>query len=145
MNCLRWLERCDRGIESHSMHVCLCMLLFCVCVVLCVDSGLATGWSLVQGVLPSVKKAYETQEEARVQQRAEETLMNEWMNEWNYVNKAGEQRKIINDEMTRTEIRVFKSSFRNHYWIYSDFALIKVNFAWYVLHILCEINTQLGS
>jgi hypothetical protein len=27
---------------------------FCVCVVLCVGSGLATGWSLVQGVLPSV-------------------------------------------------------------------------------------------
>jgi hypothetical protein len=32
----------------------VCMRLFCVCVVLCVDSGLATGWSLVQGVLPTV-------------------------------------------------------------------------------------------
>jgi hypothetical protein len=28
--------------------------LFCVCVVLCVRSGLATGWSPVQGVLPSM-------------------------------------------------------------------------------------------
>jgi hypothetical protein len=30
------------------------VLLFCVCVVLCADSGLETGWSPVQGVLPSV-------------------------------------------------------------------------------------------
>jgi hypothetical protein len=28
--------------------------LFCVCVVVCVDRGLATGWSLFQGVLPTV-------------------------------------------------------------------------------------------
>jgi hypothetical protein len=34
----------------------VCMRLFCVCVVLCLGSGLAMGWSLVQGVLPSVKK-----------------------------------------------------------------------------------------
>jgi hypothetical protein len=31
------------------------MCLFCVCVVLCLGRGLATSWSLVQGVLPSVK------------------------------------------------------------------------------------------
>jgi hypothetical protein len=29
----------------------------CVCVFLCVDSGLATGWSLVQWVLPSVYRS----------------------------------------------------------------------------------------
>jgi hypothetical protein len=34
---------------------CVCMCLFCVCVVLCLDRGLATSWSLVQRVLPSVK------------------------------------------------------------------------------------------
>jgi hypothetical protein len=28
---------------------------FCVCVVLCLGSGLTTGQSLIQGVLPSVK------------------------------------------------------------------------------------------
>jgi hypothetical protein len=33
----------------------MCMCLFCVWVVLCLGSGLATSWSLVQGVLPSVK------------------------------------------------------------------------------------------
>jgi hypothetical protein len=37
---------------TRDMHV--CMRLFCVCVVLCVGSGLATGWSSVQGVLPTV-------------------------------------------------------------------------------------------
>jgi hypothetical protein len=31
------------------------MCLFCVCVVLCSGRGLETGWSLVQGVLPSLK------------------------------------------------------------------------------------------
>jgi hypothetical protein len=32
----------------------VCVRLFCVCVVLCVGSGLATGWSPVQGVPPTV-------------------------------------------------------------------------------------------
>jgi hypothetical protein len=32
----------------------VCVRLFFVCVVLCVGSGLATGWHLVQGVLPTV-------------------------------------------------------------------------------------------
>jgi hypothetical protein len=30
----------------------VCVLLFCVCALLCVGIGLATGWSPVQGVLP---------------------------------------------------------------------------------------------
>jgi hypothetical protein len=33
------------GFESQSRHGCLCVRLFCVCVILCVGSGLATGWS----------------------------------------------------------------------------------------------------
>jgi hypothetical protein len=32
----------------------VCERLFCVCVVLCVDSGLATDWSPTQGVLPTL-------------------------------------------------------------------------------------------
>jgi hypothetical protein len=42
----------------------VCMRLFCVCVVLCLDRGLATNSSLVQGVLPSVKYDYGTEQEA---------------------------------------------------------------------------------
>jgi hypothetical protein len=34
-----------------------CVRLFCVCVVLCVGRGLATGWSPVQGVLPTVYRS----------------------------------------------------------------------------------------
>jgi hypothetical protein len=41
--CLRLLERWDRGFESDSRHGYLCVRLFCVCVVLCVGSDLATG------------------------------------------------------------------------------------------------------
>jgi hypothetical protein len=52
MNCLRPLEHWDREFESHSRHG-------CVCAVLCVGSGLATGWSSVQGVLPTVYKIRE--------------------------------------------------------------------------------------
>jgi hypothetical protein len=32
----------------------VCVRLFCVCVVMCVGSGLATGWYPVQGVLPCI-------------------------------------------------------------------------------------------
>jgi hypothetical protein len=48
-------ERWDRGFESHSRHGCLYYVrLFCVCILLCVGSSLATNWSPVQGVLPAV-------------------------------------------------------------------------------------------
>jgi hypothetical protein len=42
----------DRGFESRLMHGCLSAS-FCV-VLSCVGRGLATGWSLVQGILPYV-------------------------------------------------------------------------------------------
>jgi hypothetical protein len=76
MNCLRSLERWDRGFESRSMHGCLYVRLFWDCVVLCVGSGLATDLSVVQGALQFVQTDYEA-EEAWVQQRALEPLMNE--------------------------------------------------------------------
>jgi hypothetical protein len=52
----------------------VCMRLFCVYVVLCLDSGLATGYSLVQGVLPSVKNYYGTESEAWALNGLEEPL-----------------------------------------------------------------------
>jgi hypothetical protein len=45
---------CYCGFETKSRHGCLCIRLFCVCFVLCIGSGHATGLSLVKGVLLSV-------------------------------------------------------------------------------------------
>jgi hypothetical protein len=79
MNCLQSLERWDRGFEYYSRYGCLyCVRLFCVCVVLCLGSGLATSWSLVQGDLRLCKTDYES----RDQQSPVEPLMKERMNEW---------------------------------------------------------------
>jgi uncharacterized membrane protein YkvI len=47
--CLLWLEHWDRGFEYHSRHICVSAF-FCV-VLSCVGTGLASGRSLVQGVL----------------------------------------------------------------------------------------------
>jgi hypothetical protein len=45
-------------IALRAWKFSVCVHLCCVCVVLCIGSGLATGWSLVQGVLPPVKIDY---------------------------------------------------------------------------------------
>jgi hypothetical protein len=55
----------------------VCMRLFCVYVVLRLRRGLATSWSLVQGVLPSAKSDYDTESEARVLNGLEEPLRTE--------------------------------------------------------------------
>jgi hypothetical protein len=48
----------------------VCMHLFCVCVALCIGSGLATGWSPVQGDLPCI--GLRNWKAAKAQQRAVE-------------------------------------------------------------------------
>jgi hypothetical protein len=56
MHCLHSLGGRDHGFESHSGHGYLVFVcVYSVCVVLCLGRGLATSWSPVQGVLPSVK------------------------------------------------------------------------------------------
>jgi hypothetical protein len=52
----------------------VCMRLSCVCVVLCLGSGLAAGSSLVQGLLLSVKNDYGTEQEAWALNGLEEPL-----------------------------------------------------------------------
>jgi hypothetical protein len=53
MNSLRSLEHWDRGFESYSRHGCVFAFIVLLCSS-CVGSGLATGWSPVQGILPTV-------------------------------------------------------------------------------------------
>jgi hypothetical protein len=64
MDCLRSLERLDRGFESHSKA----WMFVCVCVLLCVGIGLE--------YYRVCKNDYETEEEAKAQQRDVEPLMN---------------------------------------------------------------------
>jgi hypothetical protein len=45
--------RSDTGIVGSNLTHLVCVRLFCVWVALCLGSGLETGWSPVQGVLPS--------------------------------------------------------------------------------------------
>jgi hypothetical protein len=52
MKYLRPLERWDREFESHSRHGCLSTFILWLCCPVC--NGLASGWSPVQGVLPTV-------------------------------------------------------------------------------------------
>jgi hypothetical protein len=78
MECLRPLKHWDRVFESHSRHGCVCVGTYSVPVWSCV-------WvAVLRRVDRSsrrshhlCKKDYETDEEARAQQRAVEPLMNE--------------------------------------------------------------------
>jgi hypothetical protein len=44
--------------SNRSQDMDVCVFLFCVCVVLCLGSGLATGWYPVQRVLPTVYRIF---------------------------------------------------------------------------------------
>jgi hypothetical protein len=86
MNCLRSFGRWDRGFESHLKNGCLYVLLFCVCVVLWLGTGLATGWSVAQGVQPSVYKTLRNWRRGQGPKKGYRAF-DEWMNEWNFVSK----------------------------------------------------------
>jgi hypothetical protein len=78
MNCLRSLQRWDRGFESHSRHGCLSAFILCLCCPVCRQAvALRRDDSPSKESYRLCKKDYETEEEARAQQRAAEPLMNE--------------------------------------------------------------------
>jgi hypothetical protein len=63
--------RSNAGIagSNPTQGMSVCVRLFCVCVVLCVGRGLATGWSPVQGVLPTVYKVKKLKKRPRLNER----------------------------------------------------------------------------
>jgi hypothetical protein len=66
LSCLRSLRRWIVGSNpTQVLEVCCVYVFILCCVVLCLRRGLATSWSLVQGVLPSVKMIMKLKEEAR--------------------------------------------------------------------------------
>jgi hypothetical protein len=80
MNCLRSLERWDRGFESHSRHecVCVCARAFILFVLSCMQvAALRRADHSSTESYRLCKKDYETEEEARAQQMAVETLIDE--------------------------------------------------------------------
>jgi hypothetical protein len=85
------------------------MCLFCVCVVLCLGRGIETSWSLVQGVLPSLKWSW-----------TEET--------WAHGSCRSSEKKESNNKLWE-ELRIsrFFKRFRSrdkHYYLY--FPLIEI-------------------
>jgi hypothetical protein len=65
------------GSNPTQRHGCLCVRLFCVCVVLCVGSGLRRADHSSKESYRLCKNVYETDEEAWAQPGAVEPLRNE--------------------------------------------------------------------
>jgi hypothetical protein len=58
--------------SNHTQGMDVCVRLFCVCIVMSVGSGLATGWSPVQGVLPTVYRIKKLKKRPRSNKRTVE-------------------------------------------------------------------------
>jgi hypothetical protein len=54
----------------------VCVRLFCVCVILCVGSDLPTGWSPVQGVLPTVYRIKKLKKRPRSNKNISKLIVN---------------------------------------------------------------------
>jgi hypothetical protein len=73
---LSWMVGSWVRISFKSMGV--CVWVYSVCVVLCVGSGLETGWSPVQGVLPCKKRLRNWRGQGPIKGCRD---IDEWMNE----------------------------------------------------------------
>jgi hypothetical protein len=77
MNFLRSVERWDRRFKSRSRHGCLFAFILCLCGPACRQWPCDELITRPQGSTGFVKKDYETELEAKAQQRSVEPLMNE--------------------------------------------------------------------
>jgi hypothetical protein len=70
------LARSNTGIvgSNSTRRMDVCVRLVCVCVVLCIGSGLATGWRPVQGYLPTVYRIKKLKKRPRCKKRTREWL-----------------------------------------------------------------------
>jgi hypothetical protein len=66
----------------------VCVPLFCVCIVLCVDMGLATGWSPSKESYCLCKKITKLKKRPGPNKGPVEPLVNEWMNEETFVEEC---------------------------------------------------------
>jgi hypothetical protein len=94
-------DRTNTGIvgwnPTRGMDV--CVRLFCVCVVLCVGSGLATGWSPLQEVLPIVYMIKKLKKRPR-----SEGLYSQRKKEFNYQLRNGRRERWNIVTILRTRI-----------------------------------------
>jgi hypothetical protein len=78
-----FFARSDTGIvgSNPTWSMVVCVRLFCVCAVLCVDSGIVTSWSPAQGVLPTVYRITKLKKRLGPD-KGLQRLMNEMQEQW---------------------------------------------------------------
>jgi hypothetical protein len=79
----------------------MCMCLFCVYVVLCLGRGLATSWSLVQKVLPSVKWSWNW----KIRGQGPRGLWSQWKKKKNSCGPLKEANQLHADKINVVPVR----------------------------------------
>jgi hypothetical protein len=136
MNCLPPLERWDRGFESHLRYGCICVRLFCVCVVLCVGRGLATGWSPVQESYRLCKKFKKLKKRPKSNK---ELYIHIWIHTNSMNGESATQKrsgKRLPFEIKAAVIKHRNGTMRNFYF-YQKFVFQLFKIAFMLKHLYC--------
>jgi hypothetical protein len=116
--------RSNSGIvgSNHTRGMDVCVRLFCVCVDLCEGSGLATVWSLVRGVLPTV---YRTTNLERPEPTKGCRAIGDWMNNRKQITSTSPVLwKTRNETFRRQEYIFTFLSFESKTAIHSERTLV---------------------